>query len=517
MGILIKFFIINFIFLNFSNAEIVQILHTNDTHSYLDHATHNPDRGGSGRLKVIIDQYKKEMSDQNIKTIVMDGGDFLEGNLYFMADRGRKSFEVYNSIGYDFGVLGNHDYQMGIKELDGLFRDVTPRHTLLTANIDISSKYAHFRKYIKPYHEFKIGDARVAILGLTTDELFYKWLFPKDSITDPIDTAQKYEQILKDRGNNFIIALTHIGLSTDKKLASKTKYIDLIVGGHSHTEMRRAVRIENKREKLVPIVQAGQHTDYIGRLMVDITKGKSLKIISYELIPTFTEGPKDEKIESIIEAANEDLNNLYGREWLDESIGFSDLEKDDVNGKKKWAYFITDTLKEATGSQVAIHSPDMNGDNFPIGPITRRMILNSMPRVFDFNEKFGWDIYTVNVRGAWLNYFIRVLSFVGDPLALSGVSADVEYTNKGRGITSDIRINGKRINPVKNYKVAFSEGIIKGAKGVTEKTLKILKNPTKSGTKIWQALEDILSKQNKSIKIIDDENRTMIDHHSSNQ
>lgn len=97
---------------NLVSAKLVQILHTNDTHSFLDNSTHSTTRGGAARLKTLMDSYKAKMKEEGVQTIAVDSGDFLEGNIYFMAEHGRKSFEVHNEMGYDVGVLGNHDYQM---------------------------------------------------------------------------------------------------------------------------------------------------------------------------------------------------------------------------------------------------------------------------------------------------------------------------------------------------------------------------------------------------------------------
>src|SRR5437867_1095853 len=79
-----------------SEARLIQILHTNDTHSFLDSTQHNNNLGGSARLKSLIDFYKNKAADEGVKTLVMDAGDFTEGNIYYMADQGRKVFQVHN-------------------------------------------------------------------------------------------------------------------------------------------------------------------------------------------------------------------------------------------------------------------------------------------------------------------------------------------------------------------------------------------------------------------------------------
>jgi 2',3'-cyclic-nucleotide 2'-phosphodiesterase (5'-nucleotidase family) len=124
-----------------TEAKLVQILHTNDTHSYLDNSTHNTLQGGAARLKTMIDTYKKKMADEGTETLVLDAGDFLEGNLYYMAKNGRKSFEVHNEIGYDAGTLGNHDYLMGSAELDKILGELDLKFSLVVANLEADKKY----------------------------------------------------------------------------------------------------------------------------------------------------------------------------------------------------------------------------------------------------------------------------------------------------------------------------------------------------------------------------------------
>lgn len=491
-----------------SEAKLLQILHTNDTHSYLDNSTHSTTQGGAARLKSLIDSYKTKMKEQGVETLVLDAGDFLEGNIYFMAEGGRKSFEVHNEMGYDFGTLGNHDYQMGAVELDKILGEMDLKFNLLVANLAADNKYKNIKNKVKPYKEITVDGFKLAIMGLTTDEILYKWTLTKGAISDPIETAQKVEQKLVDRGNDYIIALTHIGIMKDIKLAEKTKYIDLIVGGHSHSALFEPSFVINKQKNVVGIVQAGQHTEFLGRVVVDMVKGKPLKIVSYELVPV-KPAVEDQEMKQRVEIADSDLDASYGKEWLTEKVGYSDLKVGDESGARKWAFFITDALKEKTGADIAIHTPEMNGDNYPVGNITRRVILNSIPRVFDVSQKFGWDIYTTRIKGAWLRMLFQALSFVGEPLTLSGVSMEYERTSLGFKIRQ-VRINGEKVNPLKTYTVAFTEGIVKGASGIDPRTVAILKNPKNTNFKIWATLEEKIRNSTKPISELCEDGHTIL-------
>ena len=489
-----------------ANARLVQILHTNDTHSFLNNTNHDSDVGGSSRLKGLIDYYKENAKRDGIPTLTLDGGDFFEGNIYYMADKGLKSLEVHNSIGYDAVVLGNHDYMMGAKGLDEILGKVDLNFSLLGANINSGYKYEHVKNKIKPYKEMTVDGMKVAILGLTTSDFFFSWSLDGSQITSPYSTAQKYEQILKEKKNDFIIALTHIGVNRDVKLAEKTKFIDLVVGGHSHTALKEPLYGRNKNGVDVPVVQAGFHTKYLGRLVVDMTKGKPLKVVSYELVPVKYVA-EDSVVKAKVEEADFDLDKIYGREWLNEEIGYSDLKEEDKSGSRKWSYFIADAIREKTGADVSMHVSSMNGENYPVGSITRRDIINSIPRVFELKDPYGWAIYTTNVSGIWLKTVCETLAHFGQPLSFSGITLEWTQTPFGAKIVKS-SINGKRINPLKTYRVAFTEGIVRGALEISPKTKLILQNPKKTQFKIWQTLEEKIEKDVHNINRMSENNHS---------
>jgi 2',3'-cyclic-nucleotide 2'-phosphodiesterase (5'-nucleotidase family) len=481
------------IYVNVSQARLVQILHTNDTHSSLVHAIHNDQRGGAERLKTLIDSYKNKMASEGVKTIVLDAGDFLEGTIFYMAEKARTTFNVHNEMGYDVGVLGNHDYLMGTDELDKLLGEIDLKFQFICANIEPAKDHPNLVKKIKPYAELEVDGIKIGIIGLTTDEVFYKWRFERGLITDPFESAQKYEKILKERGNDFIIALTHIGVVNDLRMVARTRNIDLVVGGHSHDALFKEKYGKNRSGREVPVVQAGAHTKYLGRLIVDIEKGKPLKVIKYELLPVDIQAD-DAGIKNLVDQAESQIDLLYGKDWLDKPIGQSSLEPNDEHGVKKWAVYIGAAIRERSGADMAIHAPPMNGDNYPVGAITRRSLFNSFPRILDINETYGWNIYTSKVRGVWLRLTIEALSLFGQPLVISGVT--IEYIRTPIGIKiRKMRVDGKKVNPFKIYTVAFTEGVVKGAQGVDERTFEILRHPQDTKIKIWKTLEEKLGKE----------------------
>ena len=79
-------------------AKLVQILHTNDLHSYLESTIKDPNKGGYATLKGLIDKERQRALRKGIPTLVLDAGDFLEGNLFFLSDGGKQVMKVMNQI-----------------------------------------------------------------------------------------------------------------------------------------------------------------------------------------------------------------------------------------------------------------------------------------------------------------------------------------------------------------------------------------------------------------------------------
>ena len=168
-------------------------------------------------------------------------------------------------------------------------------------------------------------------------------------------------------------------------------------------------------------------------------------------------------------------------------------------------------MKEKAHTDIAIHTPLMSGENFPVGEITRRDLFNSIPRVFDLSEKFGWTIYTTQIKGMWLRLVFETLMHFGQPLTFSGITMEIEKNNLGLNYKS-IRINGEPVNPFKYYSVAFTEGIVRGAAGVSSHTANILHNPQNTNFLIWNTLEEkVVENGNRlSLNKVNEENHFLL-------
>jgi 2',3'-cyclic-nucleotide 2'-phosphodiesterase (5'-nucleotidase family) len=472
-----------------------------------------------------MDELENEARIQGIGTLRFDAGDFLEGNIYYMADKGKRSFKIMEEMGFDAVAIGNHDWLMGSKELNKLLKEQPPTFEYLGANFKTKGiLYPSIKREVKPYTTFNIGNVKLGVMGLTTSELFYKWRFTGGKIEKPSKVGAKVSKKMKEKlGHDYVIALTHVGVNGDKKIIKNAKDIDLLIGGHSHTAIMKPVMQKDANGVERPIVQTGAHARFLGRLLLRLEKGRPLEILDYDLVPIYSGDPRDEKIDQYVEDSREMLNDLYGEDFLQEVVGEARLKlRNSVNTLTPWTKLITDAIRDSVEADISFHSPGFGGASLPDGEITREMIFNTYPRVFDMKDKMGWHIYKVDVHGVVLKSLIRFFLKGQFPVTFSGVNFDLiddenevidintsivdrdisddpdhplGVLGKYLGIDGDfdvvnIKVNGKKIKPYRKYRVSMPEGIVVGGLGISGSVRALLRNISKTDITVWDAISN---------------------------
>jgi 2',3'-cyclic-nucleotide 2'-phosphodiesterase (5'-nucleotidase family) len=477
-----SFISVAFIFASFigpAHAALLHILHTNDLHSHLDHSPEDPTVGGYAAVKATLDRLKAEAEDQGIETLVLDAGDFSEGSRFHMADRSLHTWRAMAAMGYDAVTIGNHDWLQGPEDLDWVIGQSQPLpFQFLGANFHAEPALRpHLAEALKPYARFHKAGARIAVLGLTTPEALYSWRAKESIITSDITEARQRVPELRAQ-NDFVIALSHLGVSEDQVLARSVPGIDLIVGGHSHTVLQTPITIRNMGSaRDVPIVQTGTAGRFVGDLLVDFEPGKPVTVLSYRLVPVSAQGPRDSTVAQIVTQAESALEAEYGAAWLKETIGSSsvDLKGATLGETTVWSRFATSAMAEAVGASVALDVPNFTGLGLPAGPITREDLIELYPRRFEFAHRQGWTIWTALVRG-WM---LKLMLAKG---------AQLVYPHQAHGI-ENMMIAESALALDSWYKIALPEGVARGAYEVPNGISGHLANLTDTGIPIWTALE----------------------------
>ena len=267
-----------------SITKQITILHTNDVHSHIDpfgpDDGRNANKGGVARRANLVEAIRKE----NPNTLLLDAGDIFQGTPYFNYYGGELEFKLMSMLKYDAATIGNHDFDNGI---DGLYKQLPHADfELITANYDFSNTIMD--THVKPYKTFKKDGIKIGVfgLGIALEGLVLKQLFKETVYLDPIEIAQDMTRILKDEEHcDLVICLSHLGYhyknspnsASDLILAKATKDIDLIIGGHTHTFLRKPTIEKNVLGKNVLINQVGCYGLYLGRIdfYFDSDKNKS--------------------------------------------------------------------------------------------------------------------------------------------------------------------------------------------------------------------------------------------------
>jgi 5'-nucleotidase / UDP-sugar diphosphatase len=289
------------------------ILHTNDMHSSFigmgpaaDYTpfTLNDDttRGGYARLAALIAKRKEERKGLG-PVLVLDAGDYSMGTAFAAATREiGGELQLMGRMGYDATTFGNHEFDLGP---DGLSRSISVAAkagrvpTVVASNTDFTKKdktLADLQRLaktgvIRSYIVIERSGLRFGIFGVLGKEAMHYTSGGAATFADPIGTAKEIVALLRDKEKvDLVIALSHGGVSKGKdgrytdgedvSVAKDVQGIDVVIGGHSHTELQEAIIVNGR----TPVVQTGKQSRNLGELVITLDGGK-LTVESYKLYP----------------------------------------------------------------------------------------------------------------------------------------------------------------------------------------------------------------------------------------
>ena len=252
-------------------AKHITILHTNDVHSHIEAFPADdakfPNQGGVSRRYTLIEAIRKE----NPNTLLLDAGDIFQGTPFFNFYGGELEFKLMSKLKYDAATLGNHDFDNGI---DGFYAQLPHADfSFINSNYDFSNTLIDGK--VKDHQIFMKDGVKIGVfgLGIELDGLVSKNNYKETKYLNPVEIAQEMTKKLKQQEKcDLVICLSHLGYhyETDKiddlKLAAKTKDIDLIIGGHTHTFLPKPTVTTNIEGKKVLVNQTGWAGVNLGRI-----------------------------------------------------------------------------------------------------------------------------------------------------------------------------------------------------------------------------------------------------------
>ena len=252
------------------------ILHTNDTHSQVEPTEKSglktADMGGYARRMGVINQIREQ--EKNV--LLVDAGDFSQGTPYFNFFNGRVEVDAMNRMKYDAGTLGNHEFDNGIDTLAVILKNVQFPEISSNYKLDKTA----LKHLIKPYIVLIKNGLRIGVMALNVNpqSLIFEKNYKGLEYEDPIVKANEISTLLKKKEKcDLVVCLSHLGADTTKmevndfEIAHRTRYIDVIIGGHSHS-MICNVDEKNADGKPIVIAQMGKSGLYLGRVDLELEK-----------------------------------------------------------------------------------------------------------------------------------------------------------------------------------------------------------------------------------------------------
>lgn len=375
------------------------ILHSNDVHS-----RHEPINrlgagcraeeqapgscfGGSARLAAAIVAGRAAAASEGRTVLTLDAGDQFMGSLFYTHWRGEAERQVMNSIGYDAMAVGNHEFDNGPPVLARFA--ATLGCPLLSANIDAGEEPA-LGGLIRPFTVVERGGVRIGVVGVTTAETpRMSSPGPRVRFGDEAGALRAGVEAARAAGAQVVLALTHVGLVADHRLAATVPGLAAVIGGHSHTLLsnsaggaagRYPVPAAGADGIAVPIVQAGAFNRYLGRLDLDLDRDGRVLAATGDARELGFADPRDPAVEALLARLAEPLAALRGRVvgTLAEPVSNAECR----SGECALGNLVAEAMLDAargTGATIALQNGGGLRAGIPVGVVTWGDVLAVLP------------------------------------------------------------------------------------------------------------------------------------------
>ena len=251
------------------------ILHTNDTHStILPVSAQLPDtmKAGRGGFLRRIAMLKEERAKEP-DLLLFDSGDFSQGSAYYTMFKGDVEVELMNRMGYDAVTIGNHEFDFGLENLARLF--LMANFPIVCTNYDFTGTACE--GLVKPWIVLKRKGVKIGVFALapkleglvsTKNCVGVKYLNPAQVA---LETAT---MLKKEQKCDVVVCISHLGWNSnrgedDPVVIPRSRYIDVVLGGHTHTYMDQLELVKDLDGKDVYVDQNGKHAIFVGKIVMN--------------------------------------------------------------------------------------------------------------------------------------------------------------------------------------------------------------------------------------------------------
>jgi len=464
------------------------IMHMNDTHAHAD-------------LMPNMVTAIKEVRAADPNALLFNAGDVFSGTLYFNQFKGKADLALLNMMDIDAMIFGNHEFDLGSGENGhkSLSEFVSQANfPFLSANVDFSGDAYMTNIANNSYTESpedgivyngmvkEVNGEKVGIFGLTTEDTANISSPVNVKFQNYIEKANEAVAAFESKGINKIIAVTHIGydsnpeMGNDLQLAKYVDGIDVIVGGHSHTQLNEPVVITadeaGAAKDPTVIVQAYQYTQLLGELKVEFDENGVVVGQAGQLIDVASKAADPEAV-AVLAPYKAEIDSLTNQETgavAKKPLLNPRLTDSNVSvraNETELGNLVTDAMlakaKEKNGN-VVIAMQNGGGIRAAIdeGPITTGEVIAVLP--------FGNDPAFVQLTGEEikqiLEYSVRLApAESGGFLHVSGMKFTYDSTKEegSRVVSMQVKVNDQYedIKADQTYLVTTNNFTAKGGDG----------------------------------------------------
>ncbi len=461
----------------------VKILFTSDLHSCADMYPY---------LSTFIQQKQQEAKKNNQGVITLDAGDISMGTLYALY------YELYATeyralavMNYDAFIFGNHDFDVGLTSLGYMvYNSRILGHQLnpitekplqfpinVTANITGSGNqtFTNALKYLQhtPYVIYTRGGVKVGVFGVLGKDAFAMSKVTNElDFKDPIATAKPIVKQLKDKGVDFIVALSHSGAklrekSEDFALAKECPEIDLIISGHDHEALFQPLKVGK-----TSIVSAGCNGRLVGE--VELTLESDENPTHYKLYQVPTDIEREPAATRLYDTLDINLITFFNSRFHfapdytvvknvkeipmgPDSTGFYPLNYEIAKAiymeSERDGRFFAEKEK-----LVSIVPSGVVRKSLPAGDVTYQDIYNVMPLGRDTRSNPGYPLVLAYVTGKELKNICEVNTSVAPKVEDAYLTFyNLTFTYNSKGIpffkVKDVFVGGEKVNDKALYPI----------------------------------------------------------------
>ena len=425
----------------------IKLLGTSDIHGRIVPWSYGADVEDKSGSYAQIATYVKDVRKNNKNVVLVDVGDAIQDNQVDVFAKDKKYYKdhpipkVLNEMKYDIFVLGNHEFNFGMKALDEILKDIKAKK--LTANFYHKK---NDKRYIDATTIIEKDGVKLGIIGLSTP---MSAKFEEDTgnlkdmkFTSPTEEARTQVDKLKAKGVDAIIVIAHMGIDNENKIPdtgmrdviNAVDGIDVVIAGHMHKD------VPSETIKNTLITEPHRYGTVVSEvdLTFDINDKKEVKLVKKEskTVPV-KELEADKKIAEIYKPYHEklrELNNVVIGQTENEMVpqetkhGVSAAFSKDTG----LSSFINDVEQHYSGADVVTFSFDHQKARMNKGDIKKKDII--------FNYRYaGGDVTVYELTGKQLKEYMEWSANYFDTIQ----PGDTEYRynaerKKSKYVTYDI-------------------------------------------------------------------------------